>query len=241
MSPDIMIALISEARALGLVAEVHAPKMNDALAVVDAGASALAHGILDSPLDAVTGGKIRDGGLYYMPTFCVFEFLADVEGFMSSALADSAFRNALPDEILRRYSGNDYYDHYRTTYPNVSYVATQLPVLRANMKLLVDEQANVVLGTDMWAFPGIGAHLELDYMVRAGMSPMQAIVAATSLGAKFLGEEGTKGTIEAGKQADVLILGGDPLEDIRNTRTLREIIKQGVMFDHDGLVQESKQ
>jgi imidazolonepropionase-like amidohydrolase len=108
------------------------------------------------------------------------------------------------------------------------------------MKLLANEHANVVLGTDMWAFPGIGAHLELDYMVRAGMTPAQAIVSATSLAAKFLGEDRVKGSIEAGKQADLLILEGDPLKDILNTRTVREIIKRGIVFDHEALVEESK-
>ncbi len=240
MNPEIMIALISEARASGLISEVHAPKLIDAMAVVDAGASALAHGILDVPLDSVSGGKIRDGGLYYMPTFCVFEFLADVEGFMRNALGDERFRSALPAEVIRRYSGSDYYDHYRATYPNVSFVQAQLPVLRANMKLLADEHAKVVLGTDMWAFPGIGAHLELDYMVRAGMTPAQAIVSSTSLAARFLGEDGSKGTIEPGKQADLLILDGDPLMDILNTRTIRQVIKRGIVFDHDALVEESK-
>lgn len=240
MNPDIMEALIAAARKSALVSEVHAPKLGDALAAVDAGVSALAHGILDARLDTGAAERIRRGGLYYIPTFCVFEFLADVGGFMSNALSDARFRGALPGEVVRRYSGTEYFDHYRTTYPNISFVESHLPVLRDNMRVLAERHANVVMGTDMWAFPGIGAHLELEFMVHAGMTPMQAIVSATSLSALFLGEGAIKGTVEAGKQADLLILERNPLEDIRNTRTIRNVIKQGLLFDHAALVEESK-
>jgi imidazolonepropionase-like amidohydrolase len=240
MREDIMRALVAAARNSDLVSEVHAPILNDALLAIDAGVSALAHGILDAPFDSGSVAKITRDGLYYMPTFCVFEFLADVEGFMKGALSETRFRDALPEATLRRYTGDEYFDHYRKTYPNIQFVQSHLPVLRDNMKRLAEHHANVVMGTDMWAFPGIGAHLELEYMVRAGMTPMQAIVSATSLGAKFLGEAGTKGTIEAGKEADLLILDYNPLDDIRNTRSIRQIIKQGVLFEHDALIEESK-
>ena len=240
MREDVMRALIAEGRASTLVSEVHAPNLNDALAAVDAGVSALAHGILDAPFDSAAIGKIVRGGLYYIPTFCVFEFLADTKGFMSATLSEARFHDALPEAALRRYTGEEYYDHYRTTYPNISFVRSHLPVLRDNMKRLAEQDANVVMGTDMWAFPGIGAHLELEFMVQAGMTPMEAIVSATSRGAKFLGEGEVKGTIEPGREADLLILGQNPLDDIRNTRSIRQIVKQGRLFDHSALVGESK-
>src|SRR5258708_21236437 len=111
MREDIMRALIAQARASALVSEGQSPNLNDALAAVDAGVSALAHGILDTPLDSAAIGKVVRGGLYYIPTFCVFEFLADVKGFMTRSLSESRFRDALPEAALRRYTGGGDFRH----------------------------------------------------------------------------------------------------------------------------------
>jgi imidazolonepropionase-like amidohydrolase len=60
------------------------------------------------------------------------------------------------------------------------------------------------------------------------------------MGAKFLGESASKGTVEAGKEADLLILDANPLDDIRNTRRIRSVIRGGNVFSHAELVGESK-
>ena len=67
----------------------------------------------------------------------------------------------------------------------------------------------------------------MELMVKAGLTPMQAIQAATINGARFLGLEDQYGTLEPGKIADLIILGADPLEDIRNTRNIDEVWMNG--------------
>ncbi len=90
----------------------------------------------------------------------------------------------------------------------------------------------VLAGCDTASFvlPGICLHRELELLVEAGMSPMHAIQAATVNNFEFL-QEPDLGTLEPGKLADLLILREDPLADIRNTRTIDMVIKNGQIQD----------
>jgi imidazolonepropionase-like amidohydrolase len=88
----------------------------------------------------------------------------------------------------------------------------------------------VGLGTDVWQVPW-GVHLELEELVRAGLTPLEAIAAATLASAEILGAEEELGTIEVGKWADLVILDGDPLADIRNTGRIRAVVKGGDIVD----------
>jgi imidazolonepropionase-like amidohydrolase len=82
------------------------------------------------------------------------------------------------------------------------------------------------MGTDtgpMGRFQGYFEHLELEQMVKAGLTPMQAIVSATSTAARALKASDRLGSIEAGKWADLLVLGANPLDSIANTRKLDSV------------------
>ena len=96
----------------------------------------------------------------------------------------------------------------------------------------------ILAGTDSaapYVIPGFALHEELALLVKAGLSPMQALQAATKNPADFLGKSETQGTIEAGKNADLLLLDSDPLEDIRNTRRIRAVILGGRLLDRSTL------
>ncbi len=88
----------------------------------------------------------------------------------------------------------------------------------------------IVAGTDQ-AVPGHSLHREMELYVKAGFTPLEAIQAATIVPARAMGMEKEVGTIEAGKRADLIIVDGNPLEDIRNTRKVRSVITNGVMYD----------
>jgi imidazolonepropionase-like amidohydrolase len=96
----------------------------------------------------------------------------------------------------------------------------------------------VMAGTDTTApyvFPGSSLHEELALLVQAGLTPMQALQAATKRPAEFLGKLQTQGTIGEGKIADLLLLDANPLEDIHNTEKIRAVILRGKLLDRNCL------
>jgi imidazolonepropionase-like amidohydrolase len=96
----------------------------------------------------------------------------------------------------------------------------------------------MMAGTDTTApyvFPGSSLHEELALLVQAGLTPMQALQAATRRPAEFFGKLQTQGTIEPGKIADLLLLDANPLEDIHNTEKIRAVILRGKLLDRNAL------
>jgi enamidase len=102
--------------------------------------------------------------------------------------------------------------------------------LKQAVKLLHSAGVNIAAGTDSGT-PGVvigkGLHKELELMVQAGISPMEAITAGTRNAADNLGKANELGTIESGKLADIIAVSGDPLKDIRDTREIKLVIKDG--------------
>lgn len=97
---------------------------------------------------------------------------------------------------------------------------------------------SILAGTDTMnpqCFPGFGLHDELALLVEAGLSPMDALQAATRNPAQFMGQLDRRGTIEAGKIADLVLLDKDPLADIHNTRTIQAVVLNGKLFSRAAL------
>ena len=90
-------------------------------------------------------------------------------------------------------------------------------------------------GTDIWQIP-TGVHMELEQLVAAGLTPMEAIHAATGGAAQILGAGKELGTIEIGKWADLVFLDADPLSDIRNTRRIWNVMHNGQLIDRSAIV-----
>jgi imidazolonepropionase-like amidohydrolase len=115
--------------------------------------------------------------------------------------------------------------------------AVRAALLQRSIQLVGTMQASgvqIMAGTDTGApyvFPGFALHDELALLMRAGLTPMQALQAATKNPADFLGETKTQGTVEPGKFADLLLLDGNPLDDIHNTRKIRAVILRGKLLD----------
>lgn len=88
----------------------------------------------------------------------------------------------------------------------------------------------IVAGTDQ-AVPGHSLHREIELYVQAGFTPMEAIQAATIVPARAMGIDKEVGTVEAGKRADLVILGANPLDSIHNIRTAEFVITNGTMYN----------
>jgi imidazolonepropionase-like amidohydrolase len=90
-------------------------------------------------------------------------------------------------------------------------------------------------GTDIPNFgliPGISLHHELELLVKAGINPLNVIKIATGNGAEALGILDDVGTIESGKQADMIILNANPIRNIRNIGAIEGVIEDGQFFNH---------
>src|SRR5207248_11541572 len=102
-------------------------------------------------------------------------------------------------------------------------------ILERSVARLSAAGARIVLGGDTGLQDdpfGFAEHRELELMVEAGMTPMQAVVAATSSGADYLRLKDT-GILAPGKRADFIVLDGNPLDDITNTRRIDKVFLKG--------------
>jgi len=98
----------------------------------------------------------------------------------------------------------------------------------------------ILAGTDTAApfvFPGFSLHEELALLMQAGLTPTQALEAATRNPAEFLGRLDSQGTIAVGKNADLVLLDANPLDDIHNTRKINAVILRGELLDRFALDQ----
>jgi imidazolonepropionase-like amidohydrolase len=96
----------------------------------------------------------------------------------------------------------------------------------------------ILAGTDTgnpYCFPGFSLHDELGWLVQAGLTPMEAIQAATRNAARFMGRENELGTIQQGKLADLVLLDANPLDDIANTRKIAAVVYGGRLFPKSSL------
>lgn len=128
--------------------------------------------------------------------------------------------------------------------------ATREEVIRQSLAVVGKMQkagVHILAGTDVPAptvFPGSSLHEDLAYFVEAGLTPMQALQAATKNPAEFLNQLDTHGTIEPGKFADLVLLDANPLDDIHNTQKIRAVILRGRLLDRvtlDALLQSVEQ
>ncbi|WP_158881828.1 amidohydrolase family protein [Amycolatopsis anabasis] len=112
-------------------------------------------------------------------------------------------------------------------------IAQQREFLAARLRMLGalhHAGIGVIGGTDClnpYVFPGFSSHDELELLVEAGLSPLQAIQTMTRDAARYLGFERTMGTVTAGKVADLVLLDANPLADIRNTQKIHAVVTKG--------------
>jgi len=116
---------------------------------------------------------------------------------------------------------------------NLALIAKQLPYIQASgMVILAGTDAAAL---NSFIYPGLALHQELEIFQKAGMSPLSILQSATINGAEFMGVRDSLGTIEPGKIADILLLNENPLKDIRVTKNIFAVIKNGVYYDRAAL------
>lgn len=149
---------------------------------------------------------------------------------------DEALFKFLP-KYLRKYWQPDTNVHLK--YRQQKIVETKQRQFEFYLKIVKGmHEAGVPLlaGTDVGAnplcWPGIGVHNELEMFVRAGLSPAEAIKTATINPVTFLKIEKDFGSVEVGKMADLVLLKGNPLENIQQVRQIEAVFKNGELYDN---------
>ena len=241
---EVYRAIIDEARAHSIGVIVHQQNAQDMPDLLEAGVAGFLHGRLSVALDDGLAAQIHDSGAFLIPNLGLGELRRERVG------DDPFLQEAVPPEVVVRLG--EAYEARQQAGPAVlggtdGGTAAQGATARAAARerelsdafsRLLAADVDIVLGTDAGAVPdhffGYTGHRELEIFVRLGMTPMQAIVAATSRPAGRLGLS-EMGTIAPGKTADFVILEANPLEDIRNTRTISRVYLRGREVDREGL------
>jgi imidazolonepropionase-like amidohydrolase len=207
ISKETLAAAVSTAHARGELAVVHIETLQGAHDAVDAGVDGLAHLFADRPADVSFTDAVVAHHAFVVPTLTV---LARRTGHAigPELVADPEIAPLLlPDDIANLTKT------YRQR-PELDYTNAEQAV-----RSLRDAGAPVLVGSDSGSAHGVSLHGELELLVRAGLSPLQALEGATRLAAARW-RLGDRGEIAAGRRADLVLVRGDPTTEIRAARAI---------------------
>jgi len=226
---DVLDALVDEAHRLGRRVFAHVSTSEEAAECVEAGVDGLEHMVLDDgPVLDRALAAAHERGVFWTPTLSLFDRMAhDLDPAYIDGLQPDGF---VSQTVL--HSARAWATQQSTPAP-----AAQAPPWERTVELAGRAHragVRLSLGTDagmIAVFHGLAVHRELQLLVRAGLTPIEALAAATTAAAAKIGVDDRLGTIQVGKEADLLILRENPIDDIRNTRAIDMVIKRGTPFD----------
>lgn len=236
IQPEVARAIVDEARSLGMKVAVHPRDHVDVESAVAAGAYALVHMARDREMTDALVAEIVRKGIYVTPTLSMAErnnYSGAVPAWFDEPALSALLNASVDPAVLARMR-----QAFVTREPADALQGEKAyAFLHSTVRKLNAAGARIVLGGDTGLpdhFFGLAEHRELELLVAAGLTPMQAIVAGTSRAAEFIGLN-NHGVLAAGKVADVLILDANPLDDIRNTRRINALYIQGHEIDRQAL------
>jgi len=230
MKEEIYTAIIKEAHKHGIRVAAHLYHLTDARKLVAAGIDIMAHSIRDGEIDDSLIAAMKTNHVAYIPTLALDEFAT---AYLDDPnwINDPFFRNSLEPGVYTMITSAAYKEKLRKS-PVTPQEKEALRYALMNLMKLYKAGILIAMGTDSGATPiraqGFSEHLELEMMVQAGLTPLEAIKVATYNSARLLRIEADRGTLEAGRRASFLVLDKDPTIDIRNTRTLSAVWSDGV-------------
>ena len=225
---DLVKHIIADAHQYHLKAAAHIFYLEDARTLVNSGLDALAHSVRDKPVDDAFIAAMKSRGVYQIPTLSR-EASMFVYGSYSKMLDDPLFAQAVSPAMLKTLKTPEYQKKSASD-PDFMEYPQFLKTAQANLKRLHDAGVKIAFGTDTGVplrIPGYFEHWEMQLMAEAGIPTRDIIVSASRNAAEFLGISKDLGTLEKGKWADLVVLKQNPLQDIRNTRTIDSVMIAG--------------
>jgi imidazolonepropionase-like amidohydrolase len=222
--PELYRAIIDEAHKRGLRVMAHMFYLEDAKQLVAAGLDGLAHSVRDKEVDDELIRMIKEKKAFAVATLAREESTF-IYATPPSFLDDPFFNRWIDPGIIKQLKDPAYGARIKAD-PDFSKFPGQLAMAKKNLEKLWDAGVHIAFGSDSGPparFQGFFEHRELELMVEAGLTPAQALQAATSNTAKALHISGDFGSLTKGKRADMILLDADPLADIRNTRKINKV------------------
>jgi imidazolonepropionase-like amidohydrolase len=219
-------AAISRAHERNLRMAVHIYYLSDAKATLEGGADFIGHSVRDVPVDAAFATALKARDVCYCPTLT-----REVSTFVYESTPpwtnDPFFTKGVSGDIVKQISDPGRQAEVRASpaYKLGQQYKAGLEVAKKNLKALVDQGVRIAMGTDTGPparFQGFFEHLEMEMMVDSGLTPMQVLVSATGDAAQCH-RNNDLGVIAEGRVADLLVMGANPAENIRNLRSIEQV------------------
>jgi imidazolonepropionase-like amidohydrolase len=228
MAPEIYKAVIDEAHKKGLRVAVHLFYLEDAKAVLDAGADFIAHSVRDVPVDDAFVAMMKRRNVCYCPTLMrevsTFTYESTPSWFSDPLFLKHADKAAV--EALKQPARQQ----AMAASKSAQRYKAGLEVANRNLKKLSDAGVTIAMGTDTGPparFQGYFELMELEMMAKAGLTPRQVLASATRDAARCMKLDAELGTLEPNKWADFVVLDADPLADISNVRKISAVYVAG--------------
>ncbi|HWW83426.1 MAG TPA: amidohydrolase family protein [Vicinamibacterales bacterium] len=233
MTPEVYNAVIDEAHRHQMIVHAHATTLADQKAVVRAGVDVLVHTVGNEKIDEEFLALLREKKPYWTTVIGLGDRTEVCDN-------DSFVDQTLPARVAARIRATT---EARPLFPSCGPVspnaAARDEILADNFSKMIAAGARLVLGTDAGISSGYtfgsADHHEMARWVQFGLSPAQAIVAATGRPAELFHLDDL-GTLSVGKRASFVVLTANPLENIRNTRQISRVYLDGVALDRDKLL-----
>jgi imidazolonepropionase-like amidohydrolase len=221
MTPEVYRAVIDEAHRRGLRVAAHIFYLEDAKDLLRAGVDMIAHSVRDKDIDDEFIGMMKARNVPYCPTL-TREISTFVYESSPAFFTDPFFLREADKAVVAQLQEPARQAAMSRSSSAQAYKAA-LPIAQRNLKRAADAGLLIAMGTDAGPSPerfqGYFEHIEMEMMAAAGLSPAQVLRAATSDAARALKLDDV-GTLKAGAWGDFVVLDRDPLQDIRNTRTI---------------------
>jgi len=225
---DLAKAIIADAHRHGLKVAAHIFYLDDAKALINAGLDGLAHSVRDKPVDDELIASMKKHGAFQEAATLTREESTFIFAKPGPLLDDPFFTRSVSPGVIGTLRSPAYQNKVAAD-PDYARYPQFLQTAMQNLKKLADAGVTIGFGTDSGPpgrFQGYFEHWELQLMTESGLTPMQVITSATRNAAGFLRAKDL-GTLERGKWADLIVLGKNPLDDIRNTRSIEMVMIAG--------------